>query len=57
MLSNMTLLMIFCGFLSVAVNTVDKLQFSVLIFAVLLSKLRNVSLCNYTVYLNSFSIR
>jgi len=42
MLSNMT-----------AVNTMDKLQFLVLIFAVLLSKLRNVSLYN----LNSFSIR
>ena len=35
----------------------DKLQFLVLIFAVLLSKLCNVSLCNYTVCLNSFSIR
>jgi len=35
----------------------DKLQFLVLIFAVLLSKLCNVLLCNYTVYLNSFSIR
>ena len=34
----------------------DKLQFFVLIFAVLLSKLCNVSLCNYTVHLNSFSI-
>jgi len=35
----------------------DKLQFLVLIFAVLLSKLCNVSLCNYIVYLNSFSVR
>ena len=32
----------------------DKLQFSVLIFAVLLSKLCNVSLCNYTAYLKFF---
>ena len=32
-------------------------MFLVLIFAVLLSKLCNVLLCNYTVYLNSFSIR
>jgi len=35
----------------VAVNTMDKLQFLVLIFAVLLSKLCNVSLYNYKVYL------
>jgi len=34
----------------------DKLQFLVLIFAVLLSKLCNVSLYNYKVYLSSFSI-
>ena len=54
---NMTFLMIFCGFWSVDVNSMDKLQFLALIFAVLLSKLRNVPLCNYTVYLNSFSIR
>jgi len=54
---NVTFLMIFAVFWSVAVNTMDKLQFLVLIFAVLLSKLCNVSLCNYTVYLNSFSIR
>ena len=33
----------------------DKLQFLVLIFAVLLSKLCNVLLRNYTVYLNSVS--
>ena len=32
----------------------DKLQFLVLIFAVLLSKLCNVSLCNYTVYFEQF---
>ena len=57
MLSNMTFLMIFAVFWSVAVNTMDKLQFLVLIFAVLLSKLCNVLLCNYTVSLNSFSIR
>jgi len=38
-------------------RVMDKLQFIVLIVAVLLSKLCNVSLCNYTVYLNSFSIR
>ena len=34
----------------------DKLQFIVLIFAVLLSKLCNVLLCKYKVYLSSFSI-
>jgi len=50
MLNNMTFLMIFCGFRSVAVNTVDKLQFLVLLFAVLLSKFCNVSLCSYKVY-------
>jgi len=32
----------------------DKLQFLVLIIAVLLSKLCNVSLCNYNVYSSSF---
>ena len=35
----------------------DKLQFLALIFAVLFSKLCNVSLYNYKVYLSSFSIR
>jgi len=35
----------------------DKLQFVVVIFAVSLSKLCKVSLCNYKVYLSSFSIR
>jgi len=35
----------------------DKLQFLVLIFDVLLSKLCNVSLFNYKVYLSSFLIR
>jgi len=34
----------------------DKLQFLALIFAVLLSKLCNVLLCNYKIYLSSFSI-
>ena len=34
MLSNMIFLMIFCGFWSVAVNTVDKLQFLVLILLI-----------------------
>ena len=33
-----------------------KLQFLVLIFAVLWSKLCNVLLCNYKIYLSSFSI-
>jgi len=56
MLSNMTFFD-FCGFWPIAINMVDKLQFLVLIFAVLLSKLCNVSLCNYKVYLSSFSIR
>jgi len=32
----------------------DKLQFLVLIFVVLLSKVCNVSQCNYTVYLKFF---
>jgi len=50
MLSNIIFLMIFCGFWSVAVNTMDKLQFLELIFAVLLSKLCNMSFCNYKVY-------
>ena len=56
MLINITFLMIFCGFWSVAVNTVDKLQFLVLIglFAVLLSKLCNVLLCSYEIYLSKF---
>ena len=56
MLSNITFLMIFCGFLIVAANTMDKLQFLVFLFAVLLSKLCNVSLCNYRICLSSFSI-
>ena len=34
----------------------DKLQFLVLIFAVLMSKLCSVSLCNYRIYLSGFSI-
>jgi len=34
----------------------DKLQFLVLIFVVLFSKLCNVSLGNYKIYLSSFSI-
>ena len=57
MLSNMTFLMIFAVFDPLPLTNRDKLQFLVLIFAVLLSKLCNVSLCKYTVYLNSFSIR
>jgi len=56
MLSNITFLMIFCSFWSVAVNTIHKLQFLVLIFAVLLSELCNMSLYNYKIYLSSFSI-
>jgi len=43
--SNITFLMIFAVF-----------DLSPLIFAVLLSKLCNVLLCNYKIYLNSFSI-
>ena len=48
----------FCGFWFVAVNTVDKLQFLICTFSVLLSKLCNVSLCNYIywIYLSSFLI-
>ena len=46
----------FCVFWSVAVNTVDKLQFLVLIFAVLLSKLCNALLWNNEIYLSIFSI-
>jgi len=53
MLINMTFLMIFAVFDPSPLT----LQFLVLIFAVLLPKLCNVSSCNYTVYLNSFSIR
>ena len=57
MLSNIIFLMIFCGFSSVAVYTMDKLQFLVWIFAVLLSKLCNVLLRNYKIYyLSSISI-
>jgi len=54
MLSNMTFLMIFVVF-----DPSPLTQFLVLIFAVLLSELCNVSysLCNYQVYLSSFSIR
>jgi len=50
MLSNITFLMIFGFFCSVAVNTMDKLQFLIfrLYFAVLLPSLCNVLLCNYS---------
>jgi len=51
MLSNMTFLIIFAVFDR---SPLDKLQCLVLIFAVLLSKFCNVSLCNYTVYLKFF---
>jgi len=34
----------------------DKLQFLIFMFAVLLSKLCSVSLCNYRIYFSSFSI-
>jgi len=34
----------------------DKLQFFIFMFAVLLSKLCSVSLCNYRLYFSSFSI-
>ena len=37
-------------------RVIDKLQFLVLIFAVLLAKLWNVLSCNYKIYLGSFSI-
>jgi len=56
MLSNITFLMIFCSFWSVVVNTIHKLQFLILIVAVLLSELCNMSLYNYKIYLSSFSI-
>ena len=48
MLSNMTFLTIFCGFWSVAVNIMNKLQILLIIFAVLLSQLCNVSPCDKT---------
>ena len=46
----------FCGFWSVAVNIMDKLQFLIFIFAVLLPNLCNVLLCNYRTYLSSLGL-
>jgi len=46
--------MIVCGFWSIAVNIMEKLQFLIFIFAVLVP--RNVLSCNYRIYLTSFSI-
>jgi len=46
----------FCSFWSVAINIMDKLQFLIFIFAVLLPNLCNVLLCNYRIYLSSLSM-
>jgi len=46
--------MIFGGFWSVAIDTLDKLQFLIFIFAVLVSKLSNVPLYDYKIYLSNF---
>jgi len=54
MLSNITFLMT-CGFWSVAVDSIDKLQFWMFVFAVFLPNLCNVLLWNYWIYLSSFS--
>jgi len=46
-----------CSFRSVAVNIMDKLQFLIIIVAVLLPDLCNVLLCtNFRIYLSSLSI-
>jgi len=45
-----------CSFRSVAVNIMDKLQFLIIIVAVLLPDLCNVLLSNYRIYLSSISI-